>query len=145
MAFIPREYKNILVLSINRTIWEFRGSHSGPYLIHYGSVAHPQDWIRPVAVTAAEDGVLLISHLSSFGTFRSSYDASIWPPVGITDILRRNGVFAPHRATPIPRLAETQSASRLFSLCPFAHPCEYRNPSLRISNVNFGLLLELLF
>ena len=69
------EGKNILVLSTIRAIWEFRGSHSGPYLAHYRSVAHPQDWIRPVA--AAEGGVLLIKHLSSFGTFQSSYDASI--------------------------------------------------------------------
>lgn len=90
----------------------------GP-LTHYGSMAHPQDQIWP-AVAATKGRVLLIRHLSSFGTFRASYDASIWPPVGTADVLRRNGVLAP-----IPRLAEAQSASpslsRLFSLRWFAH------------------------
>lgn len=48
---------------------------------------------------------LLIRHLSSSGTFRASYDASIWPPVGIASALRRNSVSAS-----ILRLADAQSA-----------------------------------
>lgn len=75
----------------------FEGPIHGPHFAHYGSVAHPQNWIRPAAI--AEGGVLLIRHLSSFGTFRASYDAPIWPSVGIADVLRN--VMAYSRRFPV--------------------------------------------
>lgn len=88
---------------------------------------HSQDQIWP-AMTATEGGVLLIRHLSSFGTFRANYD-TIWLPVGIVNVLRRNSAPAP-----VLRLAEAQSASaspsRLFSLRRFAYS---RDSTLRTS------------
>lgn len=71
---------------------------------------------------------LLIRYLSSSGAFRASYDASIWPPVGIASALRRNSVSAS-----ILRLADAQSApSPLSSLIPRIFPLLIRECRARI-------------
>lgn len=104
--------------------------HSGPRPVSAGQRALPRYWIPPTRRTGSRGrpvGGLLIRHLSSSGTFRGSYDASLWPPVGIARVLRRNSVSAPRSATP---LAQVQRSCTLYPPnCPVSPPP--RHPSLR--------------
>lgn len=74
----------------------FRGPVHGSSSCIRGPVALPRYWIPPTRPgRLGYKGWLLIRHLSSSGTFRGSYDAPPWPPVGIVRVLRRNSVSAP--------------------------------------------------
>lgn len=89
LAFVPKDDKNSDALdqpAISR-------SRSWASACIRGPVALPRYWIPPARPAGA--GGLLIRHLSSSGAFRGSYDASLWPTVGIVRVLRRNSVSAP--------------------------------------------------
>lgn len=117
LAFIPKSDKN--------SDRPFGGPVHGPHSVRREPVVHPRD------IGSDRRAVwLLIRHLSSSGTFRASYDASIWPAAGIVRALRRNSVSAP-----ILRLADAQSApSHLFSpsLIPRIFPLLFRECRARI-------------
>lgn len=81
--------------------------------------------------------MLLIRHLSSFSTHFERYDESIWPSVGIANVLRRNSV--PRVGSPFGRgsIRLSQSVSLIL-----ASPIRLDFP-LRTSNANLALPLVL--